>query len=937
MIQQILDFQEQFSNYESVGKSAYVERGQNELRSLRQLKVSEIQLSEEGIVVRIDNKLSSFIKNRLSPVIRAKENNQFVDTNKLLLALSLTKVFFEEKEESIYFPLVSVDLTEQKDYIFSSINSGFCDLLIPWNSPIVINEQVMNTFFSISYEENGEEKEEFIADELGDIVYGEARNDLLKVMDCLYKPFKTTLNTDLELKFPEVNSQKSALFMFFNKKNEVRMRKSFDKIKKNPSKLLHEYLEYKEERNVQPKLNNDIYWLGSLTKEYPLGFGQGLVMQRNAMNDRIIPVIGGPGTGKTTLFLSIIASEVTKRAINIVNGGEDYSNLMLVTSTANKAIDNIALDLKKGFKHGFVYVGGNQDNKSDSAPLVLEFIDFLESMNFDLDKYKYHKQQLKRKIELFEEKRIKFNQVKSLNLNLKTITSVRSFLKSSTKHVISIDKKDLDFLKSKFDLDKILEIMESDIFKKYLRNYENTGILKKIMRNFHNELDLELFNKKFNSNLNKSDLIDFFNVLKNVEKRDLKNLIENNTIKDIEKYFSGKEKFYENIYKQDSFAEYFRTNLFKMNYDFYISSLKFMNQEILRNKKEVIKAVKYFVADNQYKYIIDNYGYEKRNHEKFLRFLSMAYPVSTSTLAAVSGVLSTIKVNTPFNLVLADEAGMIASHSIVETLNRGKRAIIVGDPKQLSPIVSIQDIFLSELRGSVSENFWNTYSPSITSAFHRSAGTVVGGYRATGRGIVLDEHRRCAPKIANLFIDIGEYEDLKICTKIQESGPLKKIGDNLFFFHTKNNDTTSYKKINFAEINKIEAILNRLESIGYNLKYEVGIVTPYLDQERELIKRFAYRLGQNDYSKESKIGTVHKFQGVEYKVIIFSSVISRDHDSLSFINIDPSMINVGVSRAIEVFITVGDYDKLTKDSSYTNYIGRMSRNIKLNGKLLKNK
>jgi superfamily I DNA and/or RNA helicase len=125
-----------------------------------------------------------------------------------------------------------------------------------------------------------------------------------------------------------------------------------------------------------------------------------------------------------------------------------------------------------------------------------------------------------------------------------------------------------------------------------------------------------------------------------------------------------------------------------------------------------------------------------------------------------------------------------------------------------------------------------------------------------------------------------------------------------------------------------------LESIGYDLKKEVGIITPYKDQERELINRFGYRLGQNNFSKESKIGTVHKFQGVEYKVIIFSMVISREQDTLSFINIDPSMINVAVSRSKEVFMVVGDYEKVTKESSYNNYAGRMSKYIELNGKLV---
>jgi len=935
MTQQILEFYEKFSNYESVGNSAFIDRGNQFNRTMRQIKAAEILLSDNEIIVRVDHKMSSYIKNKLSPVVKAKENNSLVDTNKLLLSIAITRIFFEEKEENIYFPLISIDLTDIKDEIFSAIRNGIYDIHIPWDSKIVINESIISTLYDISYEENGEKKLEFIGETLSDLI-PENKRTLNDFTSFIYDNFKSNEATKLDLAYPSFNSEKSVLFMFFNQKDEVKLRREYSKIKKDVKPLLSDYLTYTQKTNEAPKMRKDRIWLGSLTKEFPLGHGQGIVMQRNDLNDKIIPVVGGPGTGKTTLFLSLIASEVTKRALTIAKEDDDYNNMILITSTANKAVDNVSSDLKKGFKHGFCYIGGNQKNKEISAEEVKNYISFLNKLNYSSEKQEFHKNKILRYEKIFSEKREIFNKIKLMNLTFKSVNDLNDFMSKSSIHATSFSNSQF-FKLEKFgiSIEKAIEIINHEKYEYFLNELKPNSIFSRIGGIFKKndviaEISIEL-------SIKKEFVFEVFEILLKTSEQDLLNFIENKVIENVKlakKLTEGKEKFLDGILKYDSFSEYFRTNLFKMNYDLYISSLNFMNQEILKHKDSVIKSVKYLIADNQYEYILNNYGYSKEKQEEFLRFISLAYPVVTSTLAAANGMFSTIKVN-PFNTIMADEAGMIASHSMAPVMNRANRAIIVGDPKQLEPIVQINDIFLSDLKRSVSEDFWETYSPTLTSAFHRAAGTVEGGFRATGRGIVLDEHRRCIAKIANLFIDIAEYKDLKVCTYTKKTKQLELISENLWFFNVKNSNTESYVKVNRDEILKIEAILNRLESIGYDLKNDVGIITPYKDQERELINSFGLKLNHIE-GGEAKIGTVHKFQGVEYKVIIFSTVVSRNHDSLSFININPSMINVAVSRAKEVFMVVGDYEKLTEDSSYSNYAGRMSRHIELNGRLVGN-
>lgn len=913
-----LQFFEEFTVFEAIGNMSFSESNGNSYhKSLRQIKASEVTFNQGYLEVSVEQSMVSYLRNRLSPIIRAKKDDEMQDTNKLFLALALTKIYFEEKDQWLYFPLVSLDLSNIKEDLLSG---RLRSIKVDFDADVVLHDAVINAFFDFSYNDFGTEKTEYIGEKLSDLVHNPI--DLIDFSKNLYEKFKKSrLDDGFELLFPEIKSDKSVSFMFFNLKENVPLLREYKKIMENPSQLLERYLTSKEPINREPDFTSDI-WSGSLTKDFPLGAGQSKVMQRNELNDELIAVQGAPGTGKTTLFLSIIAQEVTKRALTIAKDLDDYNNMMIVTSTSNKAIENVFTSLQHGFKHGnFVYVGGNSKNKEVSTKQVQMYKDFLIEEEFSNEKFEHHKAKLLRKQELMEKKRNIFNSIKEMNLPFKNFDEAVEF---ANKEVGEVNEQKISLIR------KLLKIVD---FEHLIGHSDLLFWVEKtkpsIMKIFSSSKIVRSFNEEFTSGAISQE--DIHAALIEIEK--IKNYdsirdheLQVKTKKAIE-LVEEKHTFFNGILKNESYNEYFRTNLFKMNYDMYISSLNLMHQYTLKNKVKVLKAIEYFLSENPFKYVIENY----KDHNEFLKYLSLAYPVTTSTLAAINGMFSIVK--KPFNLILADEAGMIASHSMIPILNRSNRAIVVGDPKQLEPIVPIHEIFLKSLKDKYSD-VWDMVTPSMISAFHRSAGTIEGGFKATGSGIVLDEHRRCAKKIAELFIEIAEYEGLKISTlPIKKSSPFYSVNENLFFFHTKNSDTESSKKINFNEISQIGIILNRFEAIGYDLTKDVGIITPYRDQESELIRAFGGRLNHVE-GKESKIGTVHKFQGVEYKVMIFSSVISRDHDNLSFINSSPSLINVAISRTKEIFCVVGDYEKLTSSMNYENFAGRMANAISKKGKLI---
>ena len=108
---------------------------------------------------------------------------------------------------------------------------------------------------------------------------------------------------------------------------------------------------------------------------------------------------------------------------------------------------------------------------------------------------------------------------------------------------------------------------------------------------------------------------------------------------------------------------------------------------------------------------------------------------------------------------------------------------------------------------------------------------------------------------------------------------------------------------------------------------EVAVITPYVGQLLRLLDDFRRVripwIGQDDSELNSTghhggvaVGTVHRFQGGERRIVIFSTVVTQEA-SLGFINERVNLINVAVSRAREHLVVIGHQATLKR--------GRFSR------------
>jgi hypothetical protein len=446
--------------------------------------------------------------------------------------------------------------------------------------------------------------------------------------------------------------------------------------------------------------------------------------------------------------------------------------------------------------------------------------------------------------------------------------------------------------------------------------------------------EFQKFENKYNKRIDDiNTAINSIESLKTKLEQYEKNLLKNKEV------LNDNISLYDKNYK-DGFLTYFKNEYHAKNAKLFALSLEYIWQMILKNKKEIIKSLeeweysmKIFKSDDRKSEFLKNLEYHKKN-------ISLVYPVMTTTLASSLGLFYSPKPDV-YDYLVVDEAGMIPPHLLFPLIARSKRAVVVGDPKQLEPIISISDTQKEEYK----EKTWDyieedkekqfieyqKFSPTMSTAYHRAAKCQSVEFDDIGDGIVLDEHRRCLKDIADIFINIANYDKLHV--KTQWSDQDEKLqecynnfgGKSLYSSHIEIEAMND--NVNLKEIDHIEKILEKIKLAGFDLENDVGIITPYRNQSSKLITR--YKKTINHTRKLEKIGTVHKFQGAEFPIVIFSAVVGKN-DNINFINSRPNMLNVAVSRAKYIFIVVGNIDVLKKGI----YSGKMIAHALANGSII---
>lgn len=272
------------------------------------------------------------------------------------------------------------------------------------------------------------------------------------------------------------------------------------------------------------------------------------------------------------------------------------------------------------------------------------------------------------------------------------------------------------------------------------------------------------------------------------------------------------------------------------------------------------------------------------------------------------------------NCLIVDEAGQVPPEVGAGVFALAKKAVVVGDIKQIEPVWNILpkvDLGNLEKEGLIKRDekiAEEIYEPK---GFLSSSGSIMQmaqdacSFAEKGcaeRGIMLVEHRRC-------YNQIIEY-----CNELAYHGLLRPLRGpanetNLFppmyCIHVDGHSNKNKDRYNEFECDAIckwlteqKAIIEAKYINGKDYKCIediIGIITPFVGQKNKL-KQALRKAGFN--AERFKLGTVHALQGAERPIVLFSTVYGPGEVGTMFFDFGnkPNMLNVAVSRAKDSFI-----------------------------------
>ena len=291
-------------------------------------------------------------------------------------------------------------------------------------------------------------------------------------------------------------------------------------------------------------------------------------------------------------------------------------------------------------------------------------------------------------------------------------------------------------------------------------------------------------------------------------------------------------------------------------------------------------------------------------------------PVLSTTFASAGNMLSSIRQPGEIGCLIIDEAGQAAPQMALGSLFRCRRAIVVGDPKQVEPVVTDE----LDLIKQVIQNDYTGYYQSKTHSVQGFADrlntvgtTYVEGEQKTWVGCPLVVHRRCISPMFELSNALSYNQMMKQQTALP--GPEKETRfcrKSSGWINVSGSENSRAGKDHFVETQGRKAW--ELIREAFRLTEEIPslfVITPFTtvrDGMKKMIRSQPEYREDDRFTEwvEKNIGTVHTFQGKEADQVIF--LLGCDKNSIKTVQwVNTNIVNVAATRAKYRLYIIGDY------------------------------
>lgn len=305
-----------------------------------------------------------------------------------------------------------------------------------------------------------------------------------------------------------------------------------------------------------------------------------------------------------------------------------------------------------------------------------------------------------------------------------------------------------------------------------------------------------------------------------------------------------------------------------------------------------------------------------------LNSLMIAVPVISSTFAAVERFLINCKSESSLGTIIIDEAGQASPHMLVGALFRAQKAIVVGDPKQIEPVQTVQDLFVERIGGEGIGKYRNKELSvqSLADAQNPFAGIIKnldGSESWVGCPLVI--HRRCKDPMFTVSNELS-YGGFMINKTMNPKEPIDPCKESCWITYDASNIESSTGKERYIQVQGEIAfeLIQKLRARNTKFK-DIFIITPfttvsygfkkYMESISDDIVNWTKDDNKSGWLKDN-IGTVHTFQGKEAKVVIYMLGCQSDGSANGAIKwVNANNVNVAFTRAKEYVYVVGDATK----------------------------
>lgn len=292
----------------------------------------------------------------------------------------------------------------------------------------------------------------------------------------------------------------------------------------------------------------------------------------------------------------------------------------------------------------------------------------------------------------------------------------------------------------------------------------------------------------------------------------------------------------------------------------------------------------------------------------------LVVPAMSTTFASVDRMMGDLP-SSSIGWLLIDEAGQAAPQSAVGALMRAKRAIVVGDPLQIPPVVSIPPRLVTEIckHFNVAQAHWAAPDASVQTVSDE-ASRLQAEFRADVGvrtvGLPLLVHRRCQEPMFGVSNRIAYDGQMVYAAGPRSDGP---IGQALGASSWLNVDGTATTKWCAAEGEVVVQLLKRMAASGV-LRPDAYIITPFRIVAQEMRRRLGEETGlferlqvDPDTWIRERVGTIHTFQGKEAEAVIavLGAPMTNQQGARRWASSSPNILNVMVSRAKRNLYVVG--------------------------------